>query len=146
MPPEPAAGSMTFARFDSSSRMSCRLRASRRAKRSGRPSAAVKGRAVIAFAPPIPAENVAIVVRSKFTQGSRLAIIRHAVSAETKMGSGVEPARRLNACPQFSQRTKLGDGEELVGIGGKPEEDHFARGTERNASAFECAQVSNSGR
>ena len=39
MPPAPAAGSVTFARFDSSSRMSCVLRAMRRAKRSGRPSA-----------------------------------------------------------------------------------------------------------
>ena len=37
MPPEPAAGSATFARLDSSSRMSCVLRAMRRAKRSGRP-------------------------------------------------------------------------------------------------------------
>ena len=32
-------------------------------------------------APPIPAEKVAIVARSRFTHGSRFVIIRHAVSA-----------------------------------------------------------------
>ncbi len=65
--PEPAAGSETFARFDSSSRINCELRAIRRANESGKPSAAVKGKTPIASAPPKPAAKAAIVVRSMFT-------------------------------------------------------------------------------
>ena len=37
----------------------------------------------------MPAANAAMVVRSMFTWGSRLVIIRHAVSAEMKIGPGV---------------------------------------------------------
>ena len=43
------------------------LRATRRAKRSGKPSASVKGRAVTLSAPPTPAAVTAMVVRSMFT-------------------------------------------------------------------------------
>ena len=67
MAPEPAAGSETFARFDSSSKMSCVLRATRRANASGRPSAAVCGSTVTLSAPATPAAVTAIVVRSMFT-------------------------------------------------------------------------------
>ena len=67
MPPEPAAGSDTLPRLDSSSSTSCVLRATRRANGSGNPSASVCGNTVIASAPPSPAENVAIVARSMFT-------------------------------------------------------------------------------
>ena len=59
------------------------LRAMRRAKRSGSPSAAVNGSTSTASAPPTPAEKVAMVVRSMFTYGSRFVIMRQAVSAET---------------------------------------------------------------
>ena len=67
MPPEPAAGSDTLARLDSSSKMSCVLRATRRAKASGSPSASVCGSTVTALAPARPAANVAMVARSMFT-------------------------------------------------------------------------------
>ena len=58
--PEPAAGSATRARFDSSRSTSCVLRAARRANASGRPSGAVCGSTVIASAPPKPAAATAI--------------------------------------------------------------------------------------
>ena len=67
MPPEPAAGSDTLARLDSSSSTSCVLRAARRANGSGNPSASVCGSTVMPLAPPRPAENVAMVARSMFT-------------------------------------------------------------------------------
>ena len=67
MAPEPAAGSATRNRLDSSSRMSCVLRAVRRAKASGRPSAAVCGSATMLSAPPNPAAAIATVMRSMFT-------------------------------------------------------------------------------
>ena len=63
----------------------------RRAKRSGNPSAAVNGRAVIASAPPKVAAKAAIVARRIFTCGSRRASMRQAVSAETKAGAGASP-------------------------------------------------------
>ena len=65
--PAPAVGSATCAMPASSSRTSCALRATRRAKRSGRPRAAVNGSTVIASAPPTPAENTAMVARRMFT-------------------------------------------------------------------------------
>jgi hypothetical protein len=67
MPPEPAAGSDTFDRLDSSRRTSCVLRATRRANASGNPSASVWGSTVIASAPASPAAKLAIVARSMFT-------------------------------------------------------------------------------
>lgn len=51
------------------------LRAMRRAKASGRPSAWSKGSTVTESAPPTPAPSVATVVRSMFTHGSRRVII-----------------------------------------------------------------------
>ena len=66
-PPAPAAGSVTRARFDSSSRTSWVLRAIRRANRSGRPSAMVNGSTVMASAPPRPAATTAMVARNMFT-------------------------------------------------------------------------------
>ena len=52
--------------------------------------------------PPMPAESAAMVVRSMFTHGSRLVIIRHAVSAEMKAGFGVSP----QACSTRAQRSR----------------------------------------
>jgi len=89
--PEPATGSATLARFDSSSRMSCVLRAMRRAWRSGRPSAAVCGSTVMLSAPPSPAAATATVLRSMFTAGSRRVSMRQAVSAATWVGCGASP-------------------------------------------------------
>jgi hypothetical protein len=51
------------------------LRAIRREKASGRPSAASKGCTVTTSAPPTPAAKQATVVRSMLTQGSRLVVI-----------------------------------------------------------------------
>ena len=65
--------------------------------------AEVKGRAVIASAPPSPAANTAIVVRRMFTAGSRRVIIRHAVSAATKAGTGVRP----QACSTRAQSFRM---------------------------------------
>lgn len=72
---EPPAGSITRDRCDSSTRIVEVLRAMRRAKASGSPSAWSKGSTVTASAPPTPAASVAIVARSMFTQGSRRVII-----------------------------------------------------------------------
>ena len=83
-----------------------------------------------------------MVVRSMFTHGSRCVIMRQAVSAEMNAGFGVKPAGLLDARPQRAQRAELGDGQELVGVGGEPEFDHAARGIERDAGAFQRAQIS----
>ena len=53
-----------------------------------------------------------------------------------------KPAGLLDARPQRAKRAELGDGQELVGVGGEPEFDHAARGIERDAGAFERAEIS----
>jgi len=78
---EPPAGSITRARCDSSTRIAWVLRAIRRAKASGRPSALSKGCTVTASAPPTPAARQATVPRSMFTQGSRSVAITDEVTA-----------------------------------------------------------------
>ena len=78
------------------------LRAIRRAKASGRPSAAVKGSTVTASAPPIPAEKAATVVRSMLTHGSRRVVMRQAVSACRRIGFGSRP----QACSTRAQRRR----------------------------------------
>jgi len=78
---EPPAGSLTRPMFDSSAASSWVLRAIRRLKSSGRPTAVSNGSVVIASAPPTAAENVAIVPRSRFTYGSSLVIMRQEVTA-----------------------------------------------------------------
>ena len=57
------------------------LRAIRRARSSGSPSAASNGSTVIASAPPTAAAKQATVVRSMFTHGSRRVIIAAEVTA-----------------------------------------------------------------
>ena len=52
-----------------------------------------------------------------------------------------QPAGGFDARPQFPQRAEFGDGEKLVGIGGKAEEDHAPRRFERNALGFQRAQI-----
>ena len=117
------------------------LRAMRRAKRSGRPIAAVNGSTVTASAPPSPAANTATVERRMFTYGSRRVIMRHAVSAATIGRHRREAAGLLDARPQFADRAEFRDGEELVGIRREAEIDHAPRCIERDAAAFERAQI-----
>ncbi len=64
------------------------LRAIRRPKASGRPSGLSNGSTVTASAPPTPAAKAATVVRSMFTQGSRLLIIGRLVTAWSRIGTG----------------------------------------------------------
>ena len=67
--------------------------------------------------------------------------MRQAVSAETKAGWGVEPASLLDARPELPERAELGDGEELVLVGGEPEIDQAARVVERHAALLERAEI-----
>ena len=91
----------------SSMRMSWVLRAMRRAKRSGRPRAAVNGKTVIASAPPSAAANTAMVARKMFTCGSRCAIMRQAVSAETNAGCGASPHEASTRAHSFRSARNL---------------------------------------
>ena len=50
-----------------------------------------------------------MVARSMFTQGSRLVIIRQAVSAATASASASRPQAALDARPQAAQGAELGD-------------------------------------
>ena len=78
---EPPAGSSTRARWPSSTSRFWVLRAIRREKASGRPSAASNGCTVTTSAPPTPAAKQATVVRSRFTHGSCFVVITDEVTA-----------------------------------------------------------------
>ena len=119
----------------------CVLRAMRRAKASGRPSAALNGSTVTASAPPTAAASAAMVPRTMFPCGSRLVIMRQAVSAATKAGRGVEPAGLLDARPELPDGAKLGDGQELILVGGEAEIDEAARIVERDAALLQRAEI-----
>ena len=67
--------------------------------------------------------------------------MRQAVSAATVTGFGVKSAGLFDARPQFPHGAEFGDGEKFVGVGGKAEIDHAARGIERHAACFERAQT-----
>ena len=71
---------LTMARLDSSCSMIWLLRATRRAKASGRPSAAVNGSTLSASAPPAAAASAAAPVRSILVCTSFAAIMRQQVS------------------------------------------------------------------
>ncbi len=94
---EPCAGSVTRAAALSSWSTSWVLRAMRRAKASGLPSAQLNGSTVMASAPPKAAPAQAMVVRRMFTHGSRLAIIRSEVEAVSWMDSAALPAPQASA-------------------------------------------------
>ena len=141
MPPEPAAGSATLARLDSSSRMSCVLRAMRRAKPSGRPSAAVNGSTVIASAPPRPAANTAMVARSMFTYGSRRVIMRQAVSAEMKAGSGCSPQASSTAPTVSASARNFAMVRNWSASAASRKKIIAPRRVERDAARFERAQI-----
>ncbi len=101
---EPCAGSITRAAALSSCSTRCVLRAMRRANASGLPSAQVKGSTVIASAPPNAAPAQATVVRSMFTHGSRLAIMRSEVVAVRCIFSAAVPAPQASATRLTSRR------------------------------------------
>src|SRR5258708_2980266 len=68
MPPDPAAGSDTFARLDSSSSTSCVLRATQRPNASGTPKASVYAITVLPLPPPSPQQTQ----RAEFCQRQKL--------------------------------------------------------------------------
>ena len=117
------------------------LRAMRRAKSSGTPSAALNGSTVTASAPPTAAPSAAMVPRTMFPCGSRLVIMRQAVSAATKAGRGLSPHASSIRAHNFRKRAELGDGQELVLIGGKAEIDEAPRIVERDAALLQRAEI-----
>ncbi len=54
---------------------------------------------------------------------------------------GVEPAGFLDARPKLPEAAELGDGEELVLIGGETEEDEAPRLVERHAAGLQRAEI-----
>ena len=52
-----------------------------------------------------------------------------------------EPASLLDARPELAQRAQLGDGQELIGIGGEAEIDHAAGGIEGDPAGFQRTQI-----
>ena len=140
MAPEPAAGSATRHRLDSSSRMSCVLRATRRANASGRPSAAVCGKRHDAVG---AAESGG----GDCDGGAQHVHVGVALGHHPPGGFGGDVSRLrrktaglLDARPQFPQRAEFGDGEKFVGVGRQPEIDHAARGIERHARLTRSAR------
>ena len=83
-----------------------------------------------------------MVPRTMFPCGSRLVIMRQAVSRGDEGARGLKPARLLDARPKFPDRPELGDGQELVLVGGEAEEDEAARILEGHAVSLERAQIS----
>ena len=100
----PCAGSKTRPSELSSCSTRCVLRAMRRAKASGLPSAQVKGSTVTASAPPSAPPAQAMVVRSMFTQGSRRAIMRSDVAAHRCIRSAACVAPHASATRAVSLR------------------------------------------
>ena len=122
--PEPADGSATLARCDFSSRTSCVLRAMRRAKRSGNPSAAVNGRTVIASAPPNAAAKAAM--RGAEDIHLRIAPRQHPPCGlgRDESRAGASPHAVSTRAHSFRSAAEFRDGEKLIGIGGEAKEDH----------------------
>ena len=75
--------------------------------------------------------------------GVRIALRHHTPGSfgRNKDRLSSKAAGALDASPQFSQAPKLRDGEELVGVCAQPKEQQAPRGIERNAFAFERAQI-----
>ncbi len=117
------------------------LRAMRRAKASGTPNATLNGSTVTASAPPTAALSAAMVPRTMFPCGSRLVIMRQAVSAGDEGRTRREPASLLDARPQLPQAAELGDGQELVLVGGEAEIDEATRIVERDAALLQRAEI-----
>ncbi len=122
MAPEPAAGSATRWMLASSMRMVCVLRAMRRANASGTPSAALNGSTVMASAPPTAARERGD--GAAHDVPVRIALGHH---APRRLGGdegrlGLEPASVLDPRPELPEGAELGDGEELVLVGGETED------------------------
>ena len=82
-----------------------------------------------------------MVPRTMLPCGSRLVIMRQAVSAATKAWPRLEPAGLLDARPQFPQGAELGDGQELILVGGEAEIDEASRIVERDAALLQRAEI-----
>ena len=163
---EPPAASRTRPRLDSSCRIDWVLRAIRRARSSGSPSAASNGSTVIASAPPTAAAKQATVVRSMFTHGSRRVIIAAEVTACCRCPrAGSRRAERGDPGPDPPGRAQLGDRGELVrgdrepelhrvqrrvdvepGVGQRPQVRHPDRGGDRQLGRVARAGVVVDGR
>ena len=144
-PPAPAAGSATKPRLDSRKRTSWPLRARRRARPSGRPTASVCGRTQTLSAPPRPAEKAAIAPRMMFTYGvARGHHPPRALRLDMRLARR-KAAGLLDPRPGEAQGAEFRQGDELVRVGREAEGDHAARRVERNAHGFEPAQESDAG-
>ncbi len=133
-------GIADFRQIDSSSRMSCVLRATRRAKASGRPSARVCGSATMLSAPPRPAAVTAMSCAA-CSRRHRAWSSSATRSRRRRKRASVQARRLPRLAPTVSERYELGDGEKFVGVRRHPEIDHAARGIERHAVRGQRAQI-----
>ena len=125
--PAPAAGSATKPRCDSSSRMSCALRASRRAKRVGQAERlGVRQHADAVGAAEAGRERGDRAAHHVHVRVARAHRPPRALGMDARR-RGVEAAGRAHAAPHQAQGAKLGEGEELVGVGGEAEADRRRR-------------------
>src|SRR5271163_579078 len=134
--PAPAAGSATKPRCDSRSWIDCVLRASLRASESGKPIACVNGRMLMLSAPPRPAEKAPKALRITFTYGSRALIMRQALSACRRAAASLGDPR-----PEQTERPKLGERDEFVGVRRHAELDPRARLLEGKSALLERPQI-----
>ncbi len=138
---EPPAASTTRPRLDSSCRTAEVLRAIRRAKSSGSPSAVSNGSTVIASAPPTAAAKQPIVVRSMFTHGSCRVSMTAEVTACWCCARSAEPRQLGDPLPHLPGGAQLGDRAELVGAHGEAELEAVERLVHRQAGVGELTQV-----
>ena len=141
MPPEPAAGSETLARLDSSSSTSCVLRATRRANgiRQSQRQRVRQHRDGVGTGK----------ARRKGRHGRAqhvhigVALGQHAPGGfggnESRLWR--EPAGLFDARPELPQRAELCHGQELIGIRGQAEGDRRARSLQPHAAGFQHAQI-----
>ncbi len=141
MPPEPAAGSETFARLDSSSSTSCVLRAARRANGSGNP----KRQRVRQYGDGVGAAEAGGEGRHRRAQHVHVGV---ALRQHAPRGIGGDEQRfRCQAAglfdprPQQPQRAEFCQRQKLVGVGGEPRIDHALRIFERDARLLDRAQI-----
>ena len=117
------------------------MRASRRDRAPGKPTASGCGSTLTLSAPPRPAANAAIDPRSTF-QGAGCATGHHSPGALGLHGrrAGLEAAGLLDARPEDAERSELRELDELLGVGREPEGDHAAGVLGRDARLAQRAQ------
>ena len=96
---------------------------------------------MIELAPPAAAAKAAVVERTMFITGSRSASMRHAVSACTRGRSRGHADDLEQACHEEAHGPELGDGEELVGVGGKRHAEARRRPSGIDAPFAELSEV-----